>query len=389
VQEALYHKCALFNMHSFYYQSMYGWFAGEDRELMIVDEGHLIENAFLGFVELKLPEKEMPSTIPMHALTQEYLPYLRECARVLREEAERLEQIPEDSITKSQVLRYSKLGSMLHRIDNVLALLPGNPQGWVHQVDLDRWNNRVLIIRPVFVSDYVRTQLLDRADQVIVMSATILSIKHWCQSCGVNRDDVAFVRSDSPFPLKNRQIVKRYAGSLSRKNQAKSLPKVMAELKKILEEHRLERGIVHTHSYALEKAVRNAIKHPRLTYKNGNVPAMLKEHASKSNSVIVAPGLAEGLDLPDDLARFAVLLKVPYPSLGDAQVRRRFDLDKSWYNFKTALTLVQEYGRTVRHNDDYAVTYVLDSDFGRFRKIAAKVLPPWFADAVVSWEDSV
>jgi len=57
----------------------------------------------------------------------------------------------------------------------------------------------------------------------------------------------------------------------------------------------------------------------------------------------------------------------------------------SWqyYVWLTCLKLVQSYGRSVRSETDYANTYILDAQFGKFYKQARKMLPAWFIDAIV------
>jgi ATP-dependent DNA helicase DinG len=82
--------------------------------------------------------------------------------------------------------------------------------------------------------------------------------------------------------------------------------------------------------------------------------------------VLISPSLALGIDLKDDLSRFQIITKVPYPSLGDRYIREKFERDKQWYNLRTALRLIQAVGRSVRSKDDWAHTYVLDSNLGNF-----------------------
>jgi hypothetical protein len=55
-----------------------------------------------------------------------------------------------------------------------------------------------------------------------------------------------------------------------------------------------------------------------------------------------------GLDLKDDLSRFQVITKVPYPSLGDRWINEKRRRNEQWYKWQTALKLVQGYGRSVR-----------------------------------------
>ena len=74
----------------------------------------------------------------------------------------------------------------------------------------------------------------------------------------------------------------------------------------------------------------------------------------------------EGVDLPGDECRFQIIYKLPYPDLGDRQIMLRANADEDWYNYKTALSLIQTYGRGMRFEDDYCVTYFIDSRIGEF-----------------------
>ena len=73
-----------------------------------------------------------------------------------------------------------------------------------------------------------------------------------------------------------------------------------------------------------------------------------------------------GLDLKDDLCRFQIIIKVPYPYLGDRWINEKRRINGQWYIWQTALRLVQGYGKSIRSKADYAVTYVLDSGFEKF-----------------------
>ena len=97
----------------------------------------------------------------------------------------------------------------------------------------------------------------------------------------------------------------------------------------------------------------------------------------------VAPAMHEGLDLIDDSSRFQIICKVPYPNQNDnPQLKERVDLSWNYYVWLTALKLVQSYGRSVRHDKDWASTYIVDSDFARFAEMAIDILPDWFLEAI-------
>jgi Rad3-related DNA helicase len=112
---------------------------------------------------------------------------------------------------------------------------------------------------------------------------------------------------------------------------------------------------------------------------------VMAEHVNSTKpTVLISPSLYTGLDLKDDLSRFQIIVKVPYPDLGDRWINEKTKLDQQWYNWQTALRLVQGYGRSIRSKEDYAVTYVLDSGFENFAKKNKNILPDWFTQAIQS-----
>jgi hypothetical protein len=102
-----------------------------------------------------------------------------------------------------------------------------------------------------------------------------------------------------------------------------------------------------------------------------------------ADAVILAPAMHEGLDLKDDLGRFQIICKVPYPSKGDPQVSARMELAPKYYDHRTMTKLIQSCGRIIRHENDHGKTYVLDEDFKRFMGRNSKMVPKWFAKSIV------
>jgi ATP-dependent DNA helicase DinG len=50
---------------------------------------------------------------------------------------------------------------------------------------------------------------------------------------------------------------------------------------------------------------------------------------------------------------------------------------------KTAISIVQAFGRSVRSKDDKAITYILDSDWDKFSKKNKDVFPEEFLNCIV------
>jgi Rad3-related DNA helicase len=105
-------------------------------------------------------------------------------------------------------------------------------------------------------------------------------------------------------------------------------------------------------------------------------------YQSKKPTVLISPSLHLGVDLKDDLSRFQIIVKVPYPDLTDKRVLEKKKLDPNWYTWNTVLRLVQSYGRSVRSVDDHATTFILDSSISYLLKIAADLVPKWFREAI-------
>ncbi|GAI61214.1 unnamed protein product [marine sediment metagenome] len=97
--------------------------------------------------------------------------------------------------------------------------------------------------------------------------------------------------------------------------------------------------------------------------------------------VLISPAIKDGVDLKDDMCRFQILLKVPYPNIKDARVNYLLNVkkDRDWYNNETAKDIIQTYGRAVRSPTDYAKFYIID---GSFRTFPKKLFPRWFLDAL-------
>ncbi len=150
------------------------------------------------------------------------------------------------------------------------------------------------------------------------------------------------------------------------------------------------KGIIHTTSYYQLNFIRtqlSAENRRRLIVTDPEVSRddVIREHIESSeDTVLISPPLHLGLDLKDDLSRFQVIVKVPYPDGSDRWIEAKSERDQEWYNWQTALNLVQSYGRSIRSKDDWAITYILDSTISSFLSRNKAMLPNWFREAIQS-----
>ena len=90
---------------------------------------------------------------------------------------------------------------------------------------------------------------------------------------------------------------------------------------------------------------------------------MIELFKKKKDAVLMGPSLLEGLDLKDDISRFQIFFKVPYPNLNEPLIKAKLNTSNEWYDWKTGISIMQGVGRSVRSESDWAITYILDASF--------------------------
>jgi len=379
----------LFNFSSFLCQANYAQQFGK-RKLLIVDEAHNVEGQVMGFVEIALSDRDFRDQgikFPAYETPEEYRRYFDDIGlaeKVKAKIAEAKKAGDADEAEKWQGLQ-KRLESFVEEMDRTEFVAE-----WAdHKSRFQTW--RTVSLKPLYVRDYAPSLLFAYGEKVLLMSATILDHRVFCEDLGIDLDEVEFIRAPSTFPFENRPIRLRYAGSMSYRNRRDTLPRLVEKIEKGLDLHEKDRGIIHTHAFSITHFIRDHISarhRGRLLLQEDfhSKDALLDAHAQREASVIVAPAMHEGLDLKDELSRFQMICKVPYPdATSNKQLKMRTQANWHYYLWLTALKLVQCYGRSVRSETDYAQTYILDSDFDKFVKMARKMLPPWFLAAIL-WQ---
>lgn len=375
-------KCCLMNYHSFLYQMMTTAF--DPRDLLILDEAHCTESVLMGFIELSISDRYFQSeriSFPQLETAEKYIKYFEEIK--LRELMENKRRI---ALAMDDFKEYDNWNNMVRNYD---YLVNSDLNNWVCQwEEVKSGMSRKIIIRPIFIDGFAKRYLFGYASKTLMMSATLLSKKVICDSLGI--EDAKFLKLPNLFPLKNRPIVFRPSGSMAYKSKSETMPKMIEDINAICNKHKDVRGIIHTHSFDIaEKIVKGCDPSvsERFVYQkdvefSNNKDKVLAKHLERHNSIIVAPAMHEGLDLAGDLGVFQFILKVPYPSLMDPQIKARMEISQLYYNWLTMCKLIQSCGRIIRHKDDYGVTYVLDADFKSFYDRSGGLMPKWFKDAI-------
>jgi ATP-dependent DNA helicase DinG len=351
------------------------------RSLLVLDEAHNLEQKLLGFTDFEIsPYSLQKYSVAIPSLedgdTAAAMEWIE--SQMIPAVDSFVSEIPEEDVERSD--ERLKAANLLRRMRRFTA---GNQAEWQF------WNDKkTLVLRPLSAAKYAADFLFSRAEMVVIMSATILDFSTFCRAVGIDSEDCECMTAPSDFPVSNRRIFYRPLGSMNFRNKGETLPKVADALDKLLRARPDRKGLIHTNSYEingiLTQALRAAGHGSRIvTHGPSGAEAAIERHLLSSGpTVLCSPSMTEGLDLRDDLSRFQVIVKVPYPPFKDPYVTARRQLDKRWYPWQTAMRLIQATGRSVRSETDFAETYIVDSDFGKFRRINRNLLPAWWLAAV-------
>jgi Rad3-related DNA helicase len=388
-----------------------------DSRVLIVDEAHEFDDVMSDFITIKITETMvkrfkfsdeysiMKQLKGVTTITQyvDFLKYLNgEVLSTLESMEKGMSSAPRNVKQDKRDLKINKviggknsdvkmmqlatdLRQLQLKIEIFLKEYKENPNNWVLE---SYYNEKVkqkeLSLEPIWAYDYLDKYVFSNYDMVVLMSGTILDKSLFCQLNGLDVSKAVYYSIRSPFNPKNRPIFYMPLGKMSYKSKEETFKKYVPYIKKLLEKYKNKKGIIHTNSFELAKWIEGAIKDPRLIFHDStNKDEMLRFHKESTEpTVIVSPSMDTGVSFDNDDARFQIIAKVPYPSLGSQKNKLRQSNNPDWYSWKTVSGLIQMTGRPVRSNIDYADTIIIDGGFGDVIKHSSHFIPDWIQEAI-------
>lgn len=233
-------------------------------------------------------------------------------------------------------------------------------------------------------ADKLTKFIFNHADNVLLMSATIIDHKNFAKTLGIT--DYEYVEVESDFTPEKSPIYVSSQNKLNYKNLTNTLPAICEQIKTIIDHHKNDKGIIHTHSKDITNFIKAKLEgNKRFLFRDetANNEAILKEHYETDfPTILVSPSLSFGVDLKDNLARFQIIIKLPFPPLSSKHIKKLFDTDKDWYENKMLNALVQACGRATRSKNDFSTTYILDGNIVNALKRTKHKLPKSFIDRI-------
>lgn len=363
------------------------------RMLGIFDEGHSLESVLMSALEVDITDyqlyRDLGVELKIKNSIEDWIDELNNFSNLYNNVAKEIHDIK----------RKERFLSRAETLQQCASFLEQSPENWVFNVfhkSHPNFGRRVqhVVFKPIEIQEYTSI-LFDKVSHKLIMSGSILKSDIFVSELGLD-GDYMYIKIPSIVPPSRRPIIRDYVGSMSRANFDDNFPLLVAKIKEIADNHLEEKGIIHTFTYninyALFKELRNDDRFIFHTQANRvEKTKEFKETDPEEGYVFVSPYSFEGVDFPYDEARWQILCKMPYPFLGDAQVKARKNMDEingstdwGWCNRQVALTLSQMYGRTNRAVDDYSVTYLLDSDINRYLG-PATLVTDYFLEGVVGY----
>lgn len=233
--------------------------------------------------------------------------------------------------------------------------------------------------------DYVVNRfLLGTTENRVLMSATLGGIRAFSENIGTKylEENPIFTQLPSTFDFSRSPIyfLNRYKMSYAEKQRSlNNLKPIIYKICSI--NFKDQKGMIQTGSYANAKEIYDSapkeVQSRFLLYNNSKEKAeMITLHQYRKDTILIGPTLVDGIDLPGDLCRFIIILKVPYPVIVDDYVKLKMKLFPLWYNSSTSNHIIQGIGRGNRFAKDYCTTYILDACFATLYNSTIDQYPP-------------
>jgi Rad3-related DNA helicase len=370
------------------------------RKLMIMDECHTAEKHLVNFDAVAIYEgrcKKIDIKYTRHTNIEQahnwcketYIPALATYVAALERTCEEISE--SRNLSNNDIQKLREFESVSAHYDEVQDLV-----SW----PIDHIINAFVLVHDKTQFQFKRLHgafsfknvLVPKADRFLLMSSTILSKDGFCSDLGIDQKEAAFLSMESEFPVENRPVYfdakMKMNASWSNDENKPHRNTYIKSIKKILEDHKEESGIIHTSSFAVSEWLIKelaGVSH-NLYHHNPNSGddrnAVIKAFCnSPKPGILISPSITEGLDLKDDIARFAIFAKVPFPYLGDQWIKRRMEMSGSWYARQTLIDIIQGGGRVVRTPTDHGVVYILDGSFGFLYSQNFHMIPRWWKEA--------
>lgn len=251
------------------------------------------------------------------------------------------------------------------------AISDAGSQYLIKQVNVRNSDNELSVNFNCVKEDYMCYRyLLSKTGTAVLTSATPGDKDAFEENIGVHyfgEDSSIFERIPSTFNFDNSPIYVSSKCRFNYDNRFNAIRIIRGDIYEIVKNVNF-RGIIQTGSYdnalnIFDNAPKEIKQRMYMYSDSRDKQIAMSQYKMDPRGILIGPTLIEGIDLPDNLCRYIIIAKVPYPNLGDKLVNAKKDLFPKWYQSETANSIIQGIGRGVRNPEDWCYTFILDACF--------------------------
>jgi hypothetical protein len=352
------------------------------QDLIVIDEADTLDLNFIGFVSLKVSDSQIKKYnlgTPMITKVESWIEWAGKAIVKLKKnysEKGRYRNGKKYKVNQPLDPEFVKAVKLRKRLELFLNLVQDD---WIY----NRFPS-YSEFKPVWITkDLIEQYLLRHTKRLFLCSASLPPKEVFCSTLEIESSECDYIEVGSSFKPENRRVYYEPVVDMSYKNRDKYYL-MMEAIEKVLAKYPDVKGIIHCQSYALGKQIMEIGNDRLLNHDAENKNERLKIFKESTRPLVfVSPSCVRGISLNDDLARFGICPKMPFPTTEDKAISARLygsgRKGKLWYNSEAGQAVLQMSGRHVRSHTDYGDMWILDSCFSRVRK----TLPDWYTKEII------
>ena len=253
-----------------------------------------------------------------------------------------------------------------------------------------RKNDESFDVLPLMVGKLILSPMATIASKHVLMSSTVFD-HYIINELGITNFEKIVL--PNKIHRDNRPVLYSPVAKFNAANTKKDSPEfkdLTGTIIDILKMQKGDSGVIFCPSYRMAEDLYNAVEHQArklgynvlINYSADQRDSTLEKFRLGKNNLLITPSFMEGVNFEDDVSRFQIITKIPFKSLGDQYIKTKMKRCEGWYEIDAITTIVQSCGRSIRHINDNAITFILDENWGRLQARYEYMMPKWFLDSI-------
>lgn len=333
--------------------------------LTIVDEAHQLPSMLklLSSASFSARDYALPKDITSYPKVLKWLKETKDSILVLTKTVKEANKLAELEVEK-------------RKFDHVIHGFSEDQANYAVYIE-ERNRHKHLVLTPIKVVRSVADRILGTGP-ILFMSGTLFKTDIE-ELIGSSVYDI--YEAPSPIPKEQRPLY--YEPAPFRMNYQTDPKLIVALIEQKIAQNPGVNTIIHV-SYALSKRLQPHFG-IKFIYNDAMNKSEKLEEFKRDGGVFLAAGCAEGVDLPGDMCRLTIIPQLLFPALNDPLVMKRKALvdGETWYALQVLGTLIQQVGRSTRHEADWSKSYCFDQMLGSIYARFKHELPMYFREALI------